>query len=232
MKVLSFDLKQAEPRFLCAFTRDEGLLEALFDKEGRDFYKLLALKLWGRVYEEITKEDREKIKAVVLAAPYSLFDPKTTAMQLNISDAAARDIIEKYCYSFPAVVDWVKAEIERVTLHGYQETIFGRRVQFPGLSYKTRHDLLEEQRRVINNKHQNSVSSLLKWMMVKIEKTGLAEIKVPVFDALYLTPRNGVDPLEVAKTLKKEIEFTYEGIPFATDWYIGDSWEPKESLEV
>ena len=122
--ILSADYSQIELRILAHITEDKHLIDAF--KNGVDVHTMTASKIFEIPMDEVSHTMRSKAKAVNFGIIYgqSKFG---LAKAVGISTQEAGDFIEKYFATYPKIKAYMEAEIKQAELHGYVETVFGRK---------------------------------------------------------------------------------------------------------
>jgi DNA polymerase-1 len=126
------DFSQIEVRVYAKLV-DEGALLDVFDAGG-DVYRSTAAKLMDKEENEVTKEERQKAKAVLLGifyglSAYGLPEYAFKSYSVIIAPDEAEELIETFFKIYPAVeADHRKVE-ERLKKRGYvnRKTVLGRR---------------------------------------------------------------------------------------------------------
>lgn len=130
MVFIQGDLSSIEPRILAHITQDPVLLNAF--RTGKDPYKLTASLMYEIPYEEVTKQQRKYIKAVMLGLMYG----KTEfglSKDLGIDVLAAIRLIKRFFAIHLPVERWIKQVHKEALENGYVTTLGGRRRIIPGL---------------------------------------------------------------------------------------------------
>ena len=166
--ILSADYSQIELRLLAHVSEDENLIHAF--KTGEDIHTITASKVFGIKPEEVTKDMRQKAKAVNFGIVYGQ-TRYGLAKGLGISGSEAQEFIDKYFETYPKVREYMLNKINFVNENGYVETIFGRKrfleTELASPNYQIREFA---QRAAINQPLQGSAADLIKLAMIEADK--------------------------------------------------------------
>lgn len=103
--LLVSDYSAIEVRVLAWLAGEDTVLEAL--TAGRDLYKIMASKIYGVTYDDVTKSQRQVGKMAVLGCGYGMSDMPFTEqcsnMGIEISIREARKVVRAYRQSHPAI---------------------------------------------------------------------------------------------------------------------------------
>ena len=166
-KLLSADYSQVELRILAHLSGEPVLHEAF--ARGDDIHRVTAAQVLGKPAAELTREERNKAKAVNFGIIYGI-SSFGLSEQLGISREEAQAFIDTYLARFPRVNEFIAATIERAKADGYVTTLFGRRRPIPELrasNYQTRS--LGE-RLAVNTVMQGSAADIIKVAMIGIHR--------------------------------------------------------------
>ena len=117
-----FDYSQIEPRIMAHLTEDPKLLEIF--NNGKDIYKYVAGAALKVKPEDITKEQRDIGKVLVLAINYGETE-WGLADDLDITVEEARGFLDNYFKEFPYVKVYQNETILKTKKLGYIQTIDG-----------------------------------------------------------------------------------------------------------
>ncbi len=129
MKLVSADYSQIELRVL-AHIADIPQLKKAFD-DGLDIHAMTASEMFGVPVKDMPPEVRRRAKAINFGIIYGI-SAFGLANQLGISREEAGAYIKTYFERFPGIRDYMEATKKRAHEHGFVETIFGRRIHYPG----------------------------------------------------------------------------------------------------
>ena len=166
--ILSADYSQIELRLLAHVSGDEHLINAF--KSGEDIHTMTAAKVYGVNVNEVTKEMRRSAKAVNFGIVYGQ-SKYGLAKNLGISNDKAQEFIDKYFETYPKVKEYMLKEVEFVNVHGYVETIFGRKRYLATELASPNYQIREfAQRAAINQPLQGTAADLIKMAMIEVDK--------------------------------------------------------------
>ncbi|MET8351222.1 MULTISPECIES: DNA polymerase I [unclassified Micromonospora] len=169
--LLTADYSQIEMRIMAHLSSDDALIEAF--NSGADFHAATASSVFGTPVDEVTPDQRRKIKAMNYGLAYGL-SAFGLSQQLNIGTEEARGLMENYFAGFGGVRDYLYQVVARARQDGYTSTILGRRRYLPdlGSDNRQRRDIAE--RMALNAPIQGSAADIIKLAMLHVD-TALSE---------------------------------------------------------
>ncbi|WP_112680805.1 DNA polymerase I [Micromonospora saelicesensis] len=169
--LLTADYSQIEMRIMAHLSSDDALIEAF--NSGADFHAATASSVFGVPLDEVTPDQRRKIKAMNYGLAYGL-SAFGLSQQLTISTEEARGLMENYFAGFGGVRDYLQQVVARARQDGYTSTILGRRRYLPDLvsDNRQRRDIAE--RMALNAPIQGSAADIIKVAMLHVD-TALRE---------------------------------------------------------
>ena len=165
--ILSADYSQIELRMMAHISGDEGLREAFH--KGEDIHATTAAKVFGVELQDVSRDMRRKAKEVNFGIMYGI-GPFGLSRRLEISQAEAKEIIERYFERFPKVKQYIHDTIEQARVNGYVSTLLGRRRYLPDLKSRNRNISSNAERQAINMPIQGTSADMIKQAMVSIDK--------------------------------------------------------------
>jgi DNA polymerase-1 len=194
---VGFDWKQAEMYFLCLFSKDLVLKQAL---TSQDFHKFVASSFMQVPMEDITPDQRELAKTVSFQLIYSGFNLGMTRSNIlrkrpDLDEDQVSDALDKYQETFFCLFNWVnKTVIDWFNNEGYLTYFMGAKKFIPVPIYfkEDSKKILnsKEGRLCVNTKPQNSVGLLLKYVISNMfrdeEVRNYISQIIPIFDAIYI----------------------------------------------
>lgn len=220
------DYSQIELRVLAHIANDENMIRAF--KNDEDIHREVASKVFNIPFEEVTKEQRSKAKAVNFGIVYGITG-FGLAKQLNIGRKEAENYINSYLEKYSGIHSFMENITETAKKQGYVETLFGRRRYVPEL--KSNNYMVREfgKRVAMNTPIQGTAADIMKIAMnnvyKKLEEAKIdAKIVLQVHDELIVEAK--VDDKEEAKRILKEcMENAYTlSIPLKVDMEEANSW--------
>ncbi|RZT79987.1 DNA polymerase I [Micromonospora violae] len=169
--LLTADYSQIEMRIMAHLSSDDALIDAF--NSGADFHAATASSVFGVPLDEVTPDQRRKIKAMNYGLAYGL-SAFGLSQQLSISTEEARGLMENYFAGFGGVRDYLQQVVARARQDGYTSTILGRRRYLPDLvsDNRQRRDIAE--RMALNAPIQGSAADIIKVAMLHVD-TALGE---------------------------------------------------------
>lgn len=141
------------------------LIEAFH--EGQDIHALTASEMFGVPLKDMDPMTRRRAKAINFGIIYGI-SAFGLANQLGISRSEASDYIKTYFKRFPGIQTYMNDIKEQVADLGYVETLFGRRVHYPGVKTNNRQQKAFFERAAINAPIQGTAADIIRRAMVRI----------------------------------------------------------------
>ncbi|OIQ71605.1 DNA polymerase I [mine drainage metagenome] len=224
--LLTADYSQIEMRIMAHLSEDEALLEAFHG--GEDLHTTVAAEVFDVEPAKVDGRMRGQIKAMSYGLAYGLSSYGLSA-QLGISDAAARDLMDRYFERFGKVRDYLRRVVDEARITGYTESVLGRRRYLPDLTSENRQRREMAERMALNSPIQGSAADIVKVAMLRVDKE-LTEnhlksrILLQVHDELILEVAAG-ELGQVQALVEKEMGSAYPlKAPLAVNIGIGRSW--------
>ena len=191
--LMTADYSQIEMRIMADLSRDALLIEAF--KSGRDFHSITASRVFGVPAEEVTSEQRAKIKAMNYGLAYGL-SAFGLSQQLGIEPSEARGLMEEYFQTFGGIRTYLAGVVDEARRSGFTETILGRRRYLPDLTSDNRQRREMAERMALNAPIQGSAADLIKVAMLNtqaaLESSGLrSRMLLQVHDELVFEVATG-----------------------------------------
>jgi len=164
--LLSADYSQIELRIMAHLSEDAALIAAF--ESGHDFHAATASRVFGVPPEEVTPEQRAKIKAMNYGLAYGL-SAFGLANQLRITPDEARALMEDYFKEFGGVRDYLYEVVSRARTDGYTATMMGRRRYLPDLVSDNRQRREMAERMALNAPIQGSAADVIKVAMLAVD---------------------------------------------------------------
>ncbi|HEX7712993.1 MAG TPA: DNA polymerase I [Bacillota bacterium] len=170
--LLSADYSQIELRIMAHFSQDPAFREAFI--KGDDIHRFTAAAVYGVPVTEVTREMRDKAKAVNFGIIYGI-SGFGLAKNIGVSRKEAEIFIETYFSRYPGVQDYVNQLIETAKATGEARTLLGRIRKLPDL-YSRNFTLRSfAERTARNTPIQGTAADIIKLAMVRIEERLAAE---------------------------------------------------------
>ena len=203
--LVSADYSQIELRLLAHFSGDGILVDAF--KSGRDIHAATAAAVLGKRIEDVTPEERRDAKAINFGIIYGMSD-FGLAENLAIPRYKAKEFIDRYFESHPAVRSYLDGCVENAREKGYAETMMGRRRALPDIRSSNYHLRTAAERMAMNTPLQGTAAEIVKAAMLAVERSlrGMkAKMILQIHDELIVDA-----PLEeraaVEEILRREME--------------------------
>ena len=164
---LSADYSQIELRLVADFAGEQTMIEAF--REGKDIHAITASRIYGVPLEEVTADQRRHAKTANFGILYGI-SAFGLASRLGISRAAAKELIDGYFATFPAIRDYMDRAVEDARRDGVVRTAFGRRRFLPDINSKNPVVRGYAERNAINAPIQGTAADIIKKAMVDIAR--------------------------------------------------------------
>lgn len=221
--LIECDLKQAEIRGWCWYSRDEDLKAAILS--GTDIHTATASLMFELSPEEVTKEQRTQAKRLSFGTLYQM-SPQTLAGELRITVPDAIELQQRYFSAFQRGEEWIREIQQQVLRDGFFVTPFGRRLRF----IITPETASEVSRQAVNYPIQSLCSDITLSALIRLgrrieaEELGDTRLLLTVHDSILLETKE--NPYEIAALVEQEItKDVLDGwMPFTADVVIGKKW--------
>jgi DNA polymerase-1 len=224
--ILSADYSQIELRILASLSGDEELIKAF--KHNEDIHRSTAAQVFMVAPKDVTQDMRRKAKEVNFGILYGI-GPFGLKTRLGITQAAAKEIIEKYFTTYKRVKNFMDDSIASGKEKGYAETILNRRRFLRNINSKNHVVRQFEERVAINMPIQGTAADMIKLAMINIhhalkKKKYKTKMVLQVHDELVFDARK--DEIEDITPLVKELmeNALPLKVPVHVDTGVGDNW--------
>ncbi|MEG0948005.1 MAG: DNA polymerase I [Bacteroidales bacterium] len=222
----SADYSQIELRLIAELSGDENMIEAFLS--GADIHAATAAKIYKIPIEEVTRDMRSKAKTANFGIIYGI-STFGLANRLNIPRGEAKELIDGYFASYPAIKEYMDKSIEKAKQSGYVETLFGRKRMLPDINSRNSVVRSYAERNAINAPIQGSAADIIKIAMINIDRRfreeGVkAKMILQVHDELnFNVPENEKE--KVQKIVIEEMENAYKmRVPLIAECGFGKNW--------
>ncbi|MDO9455311.1 MAG: DNA polymerase I [Nocardioides sp.] len=164
--LLTADYSQIEMRIMAHLSDDALLIEAF--RSGSDFHSITAARVFDTPADEVTVEQRAKIKAMNYGLAYGL-SAFGLGQQLGIEPSEARGLMDEYFETFGGIRDYLQSVVVQARKDDYTETIMGRRRYLPDLNSDNRQRREMAERMALNAPIQGSAADLIKVAMLRTQ---------------------------------------------------------------
>ena len=165
--IVSADYSQIELRIMAHLSQDEHLVRAF--REGVDVHAATAARIFHIPVEEVTREQRGRAKTANFGIMYGI-SSFGLAQRLNLGRKEAKDLIDGYFASFPAIRSFIDDSIAFARENGYVETIFGRRRYLPDIQAKNATVRSLAERNAVNAPIQGTSADIIKLAMIRVDR--------------------------------------------------------------
>jgi DNA polymerase I len=225
-RLLSADYSQIELRLMAHFSDDPLLTQAY--RTGQDIHTLTASEVFGVPADQMSKETRNRAKAVNFGIVYGI-SPFGLAAQLGIDQHEARLYIETYFERYKGVRAFIDRLLEETRREQKVKTMFGRVRPIPDIQSRNANLRGFAERTAVNTPLQGTAADLIKLAMIRIDKQ-LADRKLSTRmtlqvhdELLFDVPEAEVD--EVRELVQYELEYVVElNVPLVADVGVGANW--------
>jgi DNA polymerase-1 len=224
--LLSADYSQIELRLMAHFSDDPLLVQAY--RAGQDIHTLTASEVFGVPASSMSKETRNRAKAVNFGIVYGI-SPFGLAANLNIPQAEARLYIETYFARYVGVRQFIDRLLEETRATQQVRTLFGRVRPIPDMQSRNPNLRGFAERTAVNTPLQGTAADLIKIAMIRIdrklrEQKMQTKMTLQVHDELLFdVPEVEID--DVRTLVKGEMEHVIElNVPIVADVGVGENW--------
>ena len=248
--LISADYSQLELRVAAAIANEPRMLEAY--QKGEDLHKLTAATVMQKPLEQVTKEDRQRAKAVNFGFLYGMGAKKFVRYAfdeygLEFSLEEAEQIRERFFRLYRGLRPWHQQTEEFVRRHGYIRSPLGRTRHLPDVHSPDPGVQSEAIRQAINFPVQSTASDITLAAMVLFHRW-LAETGAParivgqVHDSILVeVDENHADDMaqEIRRIMRDEtppyLQATFGWrctVPLDAEVQIGKHWgKPQKVLD-
>lgn len=220
------DYSQIELRVLAHLSGDEKLIEAY--KSARDIHTITASQVFGVPFDEVTPEQRRNAKAVNFGIIYGI-SSFGLGKGLSISVKEAKEYIDNYFKTYPAIKDFLDGLVAEAKSKGYSKTIFNRRRPISELKSKNFNLRSFGERVAMNAPIQGTAADIMKIAMIKTYKAlrdkGLkSKLILQVHDEIIVETlpeeKESVEAI-IRDSMEKAVELK---VPLTIDINEGKNW--------
>jgi DNA polymerase-1 len=236
--LVALDYSQIELRLAAILSGDEALC-AIF-RSGRDVHQEVAARVFCVQPEEVTGEMRRRAKIINFGILYGM-GINALRSQLGTTTAETHVFYESYFGQFKALAEYLEATKGFARTHGYTETLFGRRRQFPDMRSSLPYVRAQAERMAINAPIQGTQADIIKLAMVRIDSileseqaSEFAFLLLQVHDELVYEIRS--DKVEgLCQKIREIMERVLDGVetrgvPILTTVKTGPDWGSMRSV--
>lgn len=222
--LISADYSQIELRLLAHFSGDGELIRAY--TENADIHALTASQIYNIPIELVTPEMRSSAKAVNFGIIYGI-SAFGLAENTSLPRYVAKEFIERYFQTYPAVKKYMDGCVSFAVEHGYVTSWLGRRRSVPELMSSNHNVRSFGERVAMNMPLQGTAADVVKRAMLGVSKR-LSNMKsdliLQVHDELIVDAvQDEAD--EVEEILRTEMENAGKfAVPLSVNVGRGEDW--------
>ena len=225
-RFLSADYSQIELRLLAHLSGDEGLKEAFV--QGQDIHTATAARIFKTDPADVTPLLRSRAKAVNFGVIYGM-GPQRLARETNVTMQEARQFIDDYFATYPAVKAFQDKTIADAQENGYVTTLLGRRRYLPDLLSKDQRVFAQARNVAVNTPLQGTAADLIKIAMIRIDERlrdddFATRMLLQIHDELlFEAPEDEMDRLIAMVTSEMQDALPLD-VPIVVDTGTGANW--------
>lgn len=233
--LVSLDYSQIELRLAAILSGDEKLCDIF--KKGRDVHREVAVMVFGSTPED-EREMRRRAKVINFGILYGM-GVNALRVQLGSTTAEAHKFLDDYFHTFKTLSEYLETTKGFARKHGYTETLFGRRRQFPEMKSPLPYVRAQAERMAINAPLQGTQADIIKLAMVRVDEMLAQEgalsdayLLLQVHDELVYEIREE-RVKELSAKIKKIMESVLpeketHGVPITVAMKTGPNWEEMQ----
>ena len=165
--IVSADYSQIELRIMAHLSCDEHLVGAF--RSGEDVHRATAAKIYKIPTAEVTREQRSHAKTANFGIMYGI-SSFGLAQRLQLGRKEAKQLIDDYFASFPAIRSFIDDSIAFARENGYVETLFGRRRYLPDINARNGSLRALAERNAVNAPIQGTSADIIKLAMIRVDR--------------------------------------------------------------
>lgn len=235
--LLAVDYSQIELRVMAHISQDETLISAF--RQGLDIHQATAATVSGIDPDDVTYEQRSFAKRVNFGLMYGM-GAFRLARDSELTLAEAEEFVATYFERMPGVERYIEDTKAFVWEHGYTETLYGRRREYPAIKGGQRsRSTASEERAAINMPIQGTAADILKQSMLNLyerlnQESVDATMILQVHDELVLEVKE--DDLEATKDIVVEtMESAFPDgkpllVPIKANASYGKNWRDMDEM--
>lgn len=164
---LAADYSQIELRLVAHLSQDKQMLADF--KAGKDVHTATAARVYGVSEDEITADMRRNAKGVNFGIIYGI-SAFGLSENLNIPRKEAAQMIANYFEQYPAIKQYIEAQVAFAKEHSYVETIMKRRRYLRDIRSNNSIVRSFAERNAVNAPIQGSSADMIKIAMINIQE--------------------------------------------------------------
>jgi DNA polymerase-1 len=239
---VSIDYSQIELRIAAILSKDEKMIEIF--KNGEDVHAGVASRVFAVKIDEVTSDMRRKAKVINFGILYGM---GVNALRANLGEGTTREesqeFLNAYFNTFTRLAEYLEETKGYARLHGYTQTLFGRRRHFPGIKSSAPFIRAQAERMAINAPVQGTAADAMRIAMNEVytylkkgKKLDTVHMLMQVHDELIFEIKEE-DVKKEIKKLKEIMEGVLEGqedcgVPIIADVATGSNWAELENVKM
>jgi DNA polymerase-1 len=237
-QLVAIDYSQIELRIAAMLSGDTNLIDIF--RRGEDVHRGVAARVFGVSPEAVTDDMRRRAKVINFGILYGM---GVNALRQNLGPDTTREdaqaFLTAYFQTFTRLAEYLEETKTNARLHGYTETMFGRRRYFPGITSTIPFVRAQAERMAINAPIQGTQADIIRVAMVRIDayvrEHALAEavrLLLQVHDELLFEIAtehvSSVIPVLVEQMTTVLTPVQTNGVPVLVEVKIGPNWGELE----
>jgi DNA polymerase-1 len=231
--LLSADYSQIELRLMAHFSQDPLLVNTY--TTGGDIHTLTASEVFGVPAGEMTKETRNRAKAINFGIVYGISPFGLAAQGIGIDQHQARQYIDRYFERYKGVRQFIDRTLEETRRSQTVRTMLGRVRPIPDILSSNANLRGFAERTAVNTPLQGTAADLIKLAMIRLDAT-LRERKLQTKmtlqvhdELLFDVPEDEVN--EIAPLVKETMEQVADlSVPLVADCRVGPNWRDLDPV--
>lgn len=227
--LVAADYSQLQLRLAASIAKDRAMQAAF--RAGKDIHAETASFAFDVPLAKVTPAQRRVAKTLNFGVLYGM-GPHAFARAAGVSLADAQRFIDEYMRTYRGIAEYMEEAKAAAVVHGYVETIAGRRRYLPEITSRNPQIRGEAERMAINHPIQGSEADVMKKAMIEIFRNmdgGSAAFRgvkmiLTVHDELVFEVPKGRERV-VGHAAKDIMEGSEKlSVPLVVDIRVGKSW--------
>lgn len=233
--LVAADYSQLQLRLAAHIAKDRAMQAAF--REGKDIHAETAAFVFDIPLSKVTSAQRRTAKTLNFGVLYGM-GPQAFARAAGVSLADAQRFIDEYMRTYRGIAEYMEEAKAAAVVHGFVETIAGRRRYLPEITSRNPQIRGEAERMAINHPIQGSEADVIKKAMIEIYRNmdggGAAfrgvKMILTVHDELVFEVPKGRERV-VGRAVKDIMEGLEKlSVPLVVDIRAGKSWGSMKPL--
>lgn len=222
--LLAADYSQIELRLIAGMSGDKAMINSFLNNE--DIHAATAARVFGVPISEVDKTQRSHAKTVNFGIIYGV-SAFGLSQQTGLSRSEAKDLIDIYFETYPALKTYMSSQIEFARKNGFVETIMGRRRYLHTINSPNHVVRSHAERNAVNAPIQGSAADIIKIAMVNLDNilsNYSTKMLLQVHDELvFEVPKSEIDEITpiIKSTMESAVKFK---VPLIVDCGKGKNW--------